>query len=193
MIAALIVAVTIFTYGVFGEATEKYTYKPIETQRIAHEIAEHARLLGLPENDPIIVRAKELWQKADEDFCTDRDIIATVVYNEAGGGCTDRHMELVAAVVYNRLISNRFPNTIKAIVVAPKQYHPDYANPDSHLGKRARESDAWEKCQEIATKALNGEIECPTDVFYQANFIQGTGIYEIHRTSYSVTWFCYGR
>jgi hypothetical protein len=157
----------------------------------AHAIAECARSLGLSEKDPIIVRAKEIWHKADEDFKIDRDIIATVVYNEAGYGCSDRHMELVAAVVCNRVNSDRFPDTVYDVVVAPKQYHPGYVKPDGYLGKRARESEIWSKCQEIATKALNGEIECPANVYYQANFVQGSAIYEIHKTSYSTTWFCY--
>lgn len=161
-------------------------------QDTAHEIAELARSLGLPEDDPIIVRAKEIWWKAEEQFCNDRDMIATVVYNEAGYGCSDRHMELVAAVIYNRVNSDKFPDTVYEVVTAPKQYHPDYAKANSKYGKRARKSDIWSKCQEIATRALKGEIECPSDVFYQANFEQGTGIYEEHDTSYSTTWFCYG-
>ena len=169
-----------------------FTYRPIKIQDTAHEIAELARSLGLPEDDPIIVRAKEIWWAADEQFCKDRDIIATVVYNEAGYGCSDRHMELVAAVVYNRLKSDRFPNTVYDVVVAPSQYHPAYAKDNSYYGKRARESRLWSKCQEIATRALKGEIECPANVFYQANFEQGSGIYKIYETSYSTTWFCYG-
>lgn len=168
-----------------------FTYYTTETQDTAHEIAELARSLGLPEDDPIIVRAKEIWWEADEQFCNDRDIIATVVYNEAGYGCSDRHMELVAAVVYNRLKSDKFPDTVYEIVVAPKQYHPAYADENSFYGRRARESDVWNKCQEIATRALMGEIECPEDVVYQANFTQGSKVYEVHYTTYSTTWFCY--
>lgn len=161
-------------------------------QDTAHEIAELARSLGLPEDDPIIVRAQEIWWDAEEQFCNDRDIIATVIYNEAGYDCSDRHMELVAAVIYNRLQSDKFPDTVYEIVTAPKQYHPDYAKAKSKYGKRARESEIWSKCQEIATRALNGEIDCPSDVFFQANFVQGKEIYETHYTSYSTTWFCRG-
>lgn len=194
--ALIIVALLIVIFmPVTSSAQDEYRseYEPLIIQDSMHRIAEYARALGLPEDDPIIIRAKELWLKADKDFHRDRDIVATVVYNEAGNGCSDRHMELVAAVVYNRLMSEKFPDTIRDIVVAPKQYHPDYVDADSYYGKRARESsEKWEKCQEIATKALKGEIECPRDVYYQANFKQGKGIYEIHYTTYSTTWFCYG-
>lgn len=169
-----------------------FTYKPADTQAKAHEIAELARSMGLPEDDPIIQRARDLWWEADAQFCYDRDIIATVVYNEAGFGCSDRHMELVAAVVCNRLGYNGFPNTVYEIVTAPNQYHPAYADANSYYGRRARESDIWEKCQDIAARALRGEIECPEGVVYQANFTQGSGVYETHYTSYSTTYFCYG-
>lgn len=168
-----------------------FTYQPFVVKDTAHKIATLARSIGLPEDNPIIVQAKELWTEAYEQTCRDRDIIATVVYNEAGYGCSDRHMELVAAVIYNRLKSDDFPDTVYEIVTAPKQYHPLYADPESFYGKLARDSDVWTKCQRIAIKALRGEIECPDNVFYQANFTQGSEIYEVHDTSYSTTWFCY--
>lgn len=168
-----------------------FTYQPFAIKDASHEIANLARSIGLPENNPIIVEAKKMWIEADKQFKKDRDIIATVVYNEAGYGCSDRHMELVAAVIYNRLKSDDFPDTVYDIVVAPKQYHPLYADPESFYGKLARKSDKWVKCQGIAVRALRGEIDCPDNVFYQANFTQGSEIYEIHDTSYSTTWFCY--
>lgn len=168
-----------------------FTYHQFDIRDKAHEIAQLARSIGLPENDPITVRAKEVWLEANEQFQRDRDIIATVVYNEAGYGCSDRHMELVAAVIYNRLRSDKFPDTVYEIVTAPKQYHPLYADENSFYGKLARDSDKWNKCRKIATMALQGSIECPENVFYQANFTQGDGIYEVHDTSYSTTWFCY--
>ena len=195
LIIASIVLMSVFAC-VFCNAVGEYNagrlYDYIQTQNTSHEIAELARSLGLPEDDPIILRAKDLWLEANEKFIRDRDIIATVVFNEAGYGCSDRHMELVAAVVCNRVKSDKFPNTVYEVVVAPKQYKPEYADPNSYHGQRARKAPNWTKCQAIATKALRGEIECPSSVFFQANFIQGKSIYEIHYTSYSTTWFCYG-
>lgn len=168
------------------------SYPPFERQEIAHEIAVLARKIGLPEDDPIIKRAQQVWWDANDQFCYDRDIIATVVYNEAWGGCSMRHRELVAAVVLNRVESDRFPSTVYDVVTQPRQYRAAYANPNSFYGRRARaDAYAWKTCQEIATKALRGEVECPANVVFQANFRQGTGIYEIHKTSYSTSYFCY--
>lgn len=172
--------------------TSGFTYKPNTDKETAHQIAEMAREMGLDEEDPIIVRAKELWQEADKQFIKDRDILATLIYHEAGYECCDRHMELVAAVVCNRLNHEKYPNTITEIVVAPKQYRAGYAYSDSYLGKTARESDIWEKCQSIATRALNGEIESPENLIFQANYPQGNEVYETFKTSYSTTYFCLG-
>lgn len=169
-------------------------YRPQDTKDAAHEIAELARSLGLPEDDPIIVRAKELWWEADDTFCADRDIIATVIYNEAWGGCSERHRELVAAVVVNRVASELFPDSVAGVVAQKGQYHPAYVYAGSIYGQRARaDAEAWAECQRIAARALLGEVECPANVLYQAEFLQGTtGVYETHETTYSTTYFCYG-
>ena len=173
----------------FSNAAE---YQPTTQKTQAHEIAEAARALGLPESDPIIVRAKELYAEADTQFQNDRDIIATVIYNEAWGGCTDRHRELVGAVILNRMNSDIYPATVYDVVVQPGQYLKAYATPDSAYWVKARANpENWLHCQELASKVLNGEVTCDDDVMYQANFRQGTSVYETCFTSYSVTYFCH--
>lgn len=171
------------------------------TQDQAHQIAELARQMGLPENDPIILRAQEIWREADADFQTDRDIIATVVYSEAWGGCTARHRELVAAVIVNRVNSDKFPDTVYDVVNQSctangktiYQYSPQYVTPGSKAWNKARKDPtAWAECQAIATKAINGEVICPVDVLFQAEVEQGLGVYEVCKTTYSTTYFCYG-
>ena len=51
----------LFVFVVPAHAAEGWT----ERQKQAHEVAEIARRMGLPENDPIIARAQELWQGND--------------------------------------------------------------------------------------------------------------------------------
>lgn len=130
----------------------------------------------------------------DSELEQDIDIIATLVFHEAWGGCSDRHRELVAAVVYNRVNSDLFPDTVYGVVTQVNQYKPAYADAESFYGRAARaDPEIWETCREIARKALSGEVDCPADVVFQAESPQGeTGIYEIHYTSYSTTYFCYG-
>ncbi len=160
-----------------------------DKQEQAHKIAETARAMGLPESDPIIIRTKEIWNAEELQFQIARDIIATVIYNEAWGGCTERHRELVAAVIVNRVKSDKFPSTVYDVVSQKGQYLNAYANGDPHYTPPA---EALVECREIATRALLGEIECPDHVLYQAEAKQGTGVYEICKTSYSTTYFCYG-
>lgn len=187
-----------------GFAAREWTEKQIT----AHQIAELARSMGLPEDDPIIRRASELWWEdepaeeaepvPEDELPTawwtqqDVDIIACVVFNEAGYGTTERHKELVAAVVVNRVNDSRFPSTVYGVVTQPYQYSVSYATYGSYYMTRAMQSDIWTHCCEIAERALRGEIECPGNVLFQANFPQGTGTYELGYTSYSVTYFCYG-
>ena len=172
----------------FANAAE---YQPATQKEQAHEIAEAARSLGLLESDPIITRAQDLWNEADLQFQNDRDLIATVIYNEAWGGCTDRHRELVGAVILNRMNSGIYPATVYDVIVQPGQYLKAYATPNSYYWLRARaDPDIWQHCQEIAAKVLNGEVACDDNVMYQANFRQGTDTYETCYTNYSVTYFC---
>lgn len=173
-------------------AMSGFVHPTFDTKDMMHQIAELARAAGLPEDDPIIVRATQLWWEADEGFCTDRDIIATVTFNEAGYGCTERHMELVAGTVWNRKNHDAFPDTVYDVVCQKGQYLPAYADPNSYYSKRARQDpEVWAKCQEIAAKALHGQVDIPENVVFQANFPQGHGTYETHYTSYSTTYFCY--
>lgn len=185
VIAFVMLAVVAVLLAVSAKADNAWTQR----QKQAHEIAELARSIGLPETDPIIVRAQEIWQEEDASFQRDRDIIATVIYNEAWGGCSERHRELVAAVIMNRVKSDKFPDTVYDVVSQKGQYLAEYANGDKRYIPQGY---ALEVCRRIAEMALLGEIDCPDNVIYQAESVQGTGIYEICKTSYSTTYFCYG-
>lgn len=155
----------------------------------AHNIAETARSMGLPESDPIITRAKEIWWEvyntktySDEDL----RILATVIYYEAGN-CPDRHQQLVAQVVLNRVADSRFPSTVKAVVMQPRQYAAWYVTARPQISQR---------CYDNARLALEGKVNCPKNVIYQAQFRQGKGTYEVSKVDTgwwrSTTYFCYG-
>lgn len=184
-----IMLIIIIAFLLIQSAVAKTSYAWTDKQEQAHEIAELAREMGLPEDNPIITEAQKIWQAEDLQFQLDRDIIATVIYNEAWGGCTERHRELVAAVIMNRVKSDKFPDSVYDVVAQKGQYLLGYANGDPHY---TPPKDVLEECRVIAAGALLGEIECPDNVLYQAEFKQGTGVYEVCKTSYSTTYFCYG-
>lgn len=57
----LFVTMVFFTASIFFSTTAKAANSWTNRQEKAHEIAELARAIGLPETDPIIKRAQELW------------------------------------------------------------------------------------------------------------------------------------
>lgn len=231
-----------------------------DNQNRAHQIAEIAREMGLPEDDVIIVRAQEIWWQEEaqrgefehsdvpvsdpepvedepevdpepvvetevkipeieieeviETESTDEpepeevkptrytlgipgytqediDRLASLVYNEAGNHTERRHKELVAACAVNRVNSPWLGSTIYEVITWPNQYLPAYAEYGSYYMNRAMEADNWEECKEIAEKALKGEIDCPYDLVFQAEFVQGRGVYESYYTKFGPTYFCY--
>lgn len=158
-------------------------------QNILHEIANLARELGLEESNPIIQEASKLWFFELEDM----KILANVVFFESRG-CTDRHQQLVAAVVLNRKKSNKFPNTISEVITQKKQYNPKYLN---NLPDYFTADSEMKRCFENAYLAYIGKVDCPENVLFQSNYPElGTGYYEIIEvdTKYfkSTTYFAYG-
>lgn len=128
----------------------------------------------------------QTWANQDE-----WDLLAAVIYYEAGSDdCTDRHQQLVAQVVLNRVASGEFPNTVYDVIT---QNYPavQYSYYNRILDIANNTDKIPERCYDNALSALLGEVECPSNIVWQANFKQGSGIYEIHKTSYSTTYFCY--
>lgn len=145
--------------------------------------------MGLAEDSAIIKEASVLWY-AETEECR---ILANVIAHEAPY-CTDRHQQLVAQVVLNRVGDGRFPDTVKSVVEQEGQYHPSYTR---NLPEYANCSVEVRRCFANAIAALNGEVECPKDVIFQSQYISlGAGTYEritVDTGAYrSTTYFNYG-
>lgn len=158
-------------------------------QNKLHQIAELAREIGLEEDNPIIQEASFLWYTELEEI----KILANVISFEANC-CTDRHQQLVAAVVLNRKNSNKFPNTIKEVITQENQYNPSYIK---NLPNYLTADDNMKKCFVNAIKTYCGKVECPDNVLFQSNYPElGYGYYEVIEvdTPYfkSTTYFAYG-
>lgn len=160
-----------------------------DRQQDLHELANMAREMGLPEDSPIIVEAQRLWLQEE----TDLRILAKVVRNEAGY-CSDRHQQLVAQVVLNRVASPLFPDNVTDVVNAPMQYNPIYTR---NLPEWDTADAEQLRAFRNALKAANGEVDCPENVLFQSEFPKlGKGSYEIHKVDTgwfsSTTYFNYG-
>lgn len=142
-----------------------------------------------PEDETTQPQLGTVWDYTDEEL----QILANTVWHEAKY-CTDRHQQLVAQVVLNRVRDERFPDSIAAVVKAPGQYNPAYL---VNLPDPATEDAELRRCFLNARAALEGRVECPADVLYQSEFsCLGSGHYEtitVNTGWYcSVTYFNYG-
>ena len=104
----------------------------------------------------------------------DRELLASAIWYEARG-CSFAVQTYVGQVIMNRVNDSRFPNTVRGVLSQSGQY----VN-----GTKS----APEPCYAAADAVLNGEVAMPSNVIYQANFRQGTGVWKYAENLY----FCYG-
>ena len=161
-----------------------YLVEPqINRQIAAHYVAEAARSVGYAETSAIIQTAQADWWAAQNEIDSQLDLLTRVVWFEAGSSwISDRQQQLVAAVVCNRVADSRFPGTLNGVVYQSGQYSCSgrlYSISASAIPARVRAN---------AKAAAYGQVECPSNVVFQAAFRQGRGVYE---RGYN-TYFCYG-
>ena len=168
--------------------------KPWTTRQTkAHDIAQLARELGLPEDNAIIQEAQFLWWCETEDA----RIVAAVLMGECIN-CSDRHQQLTACTVYNRVkdTSGNFPDTVRGVVEQKGQYSPSYTR---NLPCFFEGNDDTQRCFRNAYAAFMGLVECPANVIYASEFppgVLGSGCYEtsvayVEGKKYSTTYFNY--
>ena len=157
----------------------------------AHDIAELAREMGLPEDSPIIQEAQFLWWTETEDA----QILARVLMGECLN-CTDRHQQLTAMTVLNRVASDEFPTTVRGVVTQAGQYSPVYAR---DLRDFVTGDADTQRCFRNAYAAVMGLVDCPANVIYASEFppsVLGSGCYEeskvyVNGILFGVTYFSY--
>lgn len=122
---------------------------------------------------------------------TDDDLycLAAVIWQEAGASwASDRLQLMVANVVMNHVESPYFPNTIRGVLTRPYAYGtmawtgiklPTANDPITQA--------AIDRCYANAKKILDGYRLLPSNVIYQAGFVQGSGVYAYE----SGVYFCY--
>ena len=178
-------------------------------QAQAHITANLLRGMGYEDDSPYLVKAKENWASAKENIqsymklsqYTDEDvrILATTVFYEAG--CTTEEMrQYVAQVALNRVADSRFPNTIYGVVTAPGQYAGNYVTAEATQAIKDKDAkngtNYYNMCVNSAKKAMMGKVDMPSNVIFQANFTQGTGVWKAiyYNSGYfsSTSYYCYG-
>lgn len=115
-----------------------------QNEATAHEMAECARRLGLPEDHFIIREASRIWwenhdirvvYKAELDELNkpkyteeELDLLSRLVYAEAGcDWFPDWVQQACASVVINRISSPLYPNNMWDVIYQPGQYGPAWS------------------------------------------------------------------
>lgn len=117
----------------------------------------------------------------------DLEILSKIIEAEAGMNWLDEHIRMcVGEVLMNRVASKDFPDTIREVAYQEGQYHHiKYGLFDEIVPTM--------KSVRTALRLLNGDrVINDKDVVFQANFPQGSGIYEIiHDNLLGNTYLCY--
>lgn len=133
-------------------------------------IKAEARLFEETKN----VTENEFSENYDENLY----VLSHVINGEACG-CSWEMKIGVGSVVINRVHDDRFPDTITEVVFQEQQYACTWD------GNYDREPE--DECIEAAEYLLENGSQYPDEVVWQANFIQGDGLYEQIGNMY----FCY--
>lgn len=118
--------------------------------------------------------AKGVWRDISQvTFETnDRYLLANLIYCEAGGEPYEGQVA-VGAVVMNRVLSGRFPNTVAGVIYQKNQFSPVKSG---RLALALQVNKATEKCYRAADEAMAGVTNVGTCLFFRTPIPGLTGI-----------------
>lgn len=139
------------------EADLEYLYKVLE---------EEKRLSALA--------ASSTWRDISEvSFSADdRYLLANLIYCEAGGEPYEGQVA-VGAVVINRLLSSRYPDTLSGVVYQPWQFSPAASG---RLALALASNKATASCYQAADEAMSGFSNVGNCVYFRTPIEGLTGI-----------------
>lgn len=141
-------------------------------------------------NIPVILLASVLAgcgtvETETEKPYSDNDLyILSHIISAESGNCSEDMMVAVGSVVLNRVSDERFPDTIEEVVFQPGQYSPTWNG--------TFYNEPTDEAVEVAEMLLTDGSQIDESVVWQAEFIQGVGIYEVIESPWgSKMYFCY--
>lgn len=113
-------------------------------------------------------------------------LLSKIIYAEAGSDwLSDEWKMSVGEVVLNRRDSSLFPDRIADVLNQPGQYYGAGSTYFNNLQPSRR-------CVELAQRLLEGERLMESNVVFQANFQQGSGVYRSYYDELlGWSYFCY--
>lgn len=113
-----------------------------------------------------VYESTDTYEAIDDEV----SLLAHVINGEAGAEYYASEMRYyVGSVVLNRVASPNFPNTIYDVIYQSGQYACTW---DGNFDR-----EPTEECWKIAKELLNTGSMLPGNVIYQAEFMQGSGLY----------------
>ena len=102
----------------------------------------------------------------------DRKLLANLIYCEAGGEPYEGQVA-VGAVVINRVLSSRYPNTVVGVIYQNKQFSPVASG---RLALALTNDSATSKCYQAADEAMSGVTNVGQCVYFRTPIEGLTGI-----------------
>lgn len=158
-----------------GDNNVVFTVALAEAEQKIH-IKETEESLEVPSEAPSAPTTEETVFEVDQD---ELEMLACVVYQEAGGnGSCDDCRRYVADIVLNRVEDDRFPDTMKEVLTAKRQYGRFYWTGVKwpSRAKNKGEQEAVARAYRIAEEVLSGQHSklYGEGYIWQAGFKQGT-------------------
>ena len=152
-----------------------------EPVQYLYDINGHSKVV-LIKNKQELLNTRKWFEKKPCLNQEDVMLLAKVIYAEATENPDLRVLDrqCVGAVVMNRLRSGYYGNKLSSVVYARNQYACIYSS--------KFKATPPQECIDIAKYLLNGETyDVPSNVFYQAQFRQGSGLWK----KVGVHYYCY--
>ena len=143
---------------------------------IKQQEADIAQLKAQYERELALSRAAQAaaWRSiGDVNFeADDRTLLASIIYCEAGGEPYEGKLA-VGAVVINRVLSSRYPNTISGVIYQPYQFSPVGSG---RFALALAEGRANSDCYAAADQAMAGQTNVGTCLYFRTPLegMQGT-------------------
>lgn len=139
------------------EADLEYLYKVLEEEKRLSQLA-----------------ANSTWRDISDITFTEEDryLLANLIYCEAGGEPYEGQVA-VGAVVINRLLSSRYPDTLSGVIYQPWQFSPAASG---RLALALANNKATASCYKAADEAMNGYSNVGNCVYFRTPIDGLTGI-----------------
>lgn len=143
----------------------------VEVQAVQTTNEEISEVEEVVTGDTVYMREPEYYEALD--------LLAHLIYSEVGSD-GEESMWLAGSVVINRINNSEYPDDLWSVVYQKGQYEVTW---NGGLYKEEPNDIAYE----VAAELLNSGSITPSEVIFQAEFTQGSGVYD----KIGNTYYCY--